>query len=155
MRISRPATHDDIDEVVRLASVMFASMGLDATDPVWRAEAARVAQERLGGDLGVFVVDHPTESRRLVASAAASILRRLPTPRNPTGLVGNVQWVATDEEFRRQSHGRSVMTALLGWLGDRGVTAVELNATADGEPLYRSLGFREPANPHLIAVLTS
>ena len=152
--VSRPATRDDIDEVVRLAALMFESMGLDATDPDWLAAARAVASERLGTDLAVFVVDHPTEQGRLVASAAGSVVRRLPTPRNPSGEVGHVQWVATDVAHRRRGHGRAVMSALLAWLADRGIRVVELNATSDGEPLYRSLGFGEPTNPHLVAVIT-
>ena len=33
------------------------------------------------------------------------------------------------------------MTALLAWYADRGVGAVDLRASPDGEPLYADLGF--------------
>jgi ribosomal protein S18 acetylase RimI-like enzyme len=147
--VSRPATRDDIDEVVRLAGVMFESMGLDATDPGWRREGAAAVGDRLGHDLNVFVVDHPTEQGRLVASGAGIILRRLPTPMGPDGRVGHIQWVAADPEFRRRGYGRAVMEALLGWYRAQQITHVELHATPEGEPLYRSLGFGESRNPHL------
>ena len=154
MRISRPATRDDIDEVVRLASVMFATMGHDVAGESWLRAARDAMESRLGETLAVFVSDHPAEDGRLVASAAVSIVQRLPTPRNPSGRVGHVQWVATDEAFRRQGRGRAVMADVLAWCRESGLAVVELNATADGEPLYRSLGFGDPANPHLIAVIT-
>ncbi|HVM10839.1 MAG TPA: GNAT family N-acetyltransferase [Acidimicrobiales bacterium] len=153
--VSRLATADDIEEVVRLAGLMFASMGLEATDPMWLEEARAVAAGRLGTDLAAFVVDDPHVPGHLVSSAACSIVRRLPTPRNPTGLVGHVQWVATDHAHRRKGHGRAVMEGVLGWCSSRGLRIVELNATPEGEPLYRSLGFGDPSNPHLVAVLTS
>jgi hypothetical protein len=38
---------------------------------------------------------------------------------------------------------RAVMVALLQWFDQRRVPVVELHATPDGEPLYRSLGFGE------------
>ena len=150
MRITRPATIDDAEEIVRLARVMFESMAATgAAAPEWQTAGVAAVRERLGDDLGVFVVDHPAGDGRLIASAAATIARRLPTPYNPGALAGYVQWVATDPAHRRQGHGRAVMEALLEWLVDRGVRAVELHATADGEPLYRSLGFAPASNPHL------
>ena len=150
MRITRPATIDDAEEIVRLARVMFESMGAaGAAREEWQAAGMAAVRGRLGADLGVFVVDHAAEPGRLVASAAATVNRRLPTPFNGTGLVGYVQWVATDDEERGKGYGRAVMEALLDWLEERGCASIELHATADGEPLYRSLGFHEASNPAL------
>ena len=150
MRITRPATIDDAEEIVRLARVMFESMGAaGASRDEWQRAGVGAVRDRLDDDLAVFVVDHPTDSGRLIASAAATLNRRLPTPFNPTGVVGYVQWVATEEDERGKGHGRAVMEALLDWLGDQGCTSVELHSTADGEPLYRSLGFHEASNPAL------
>ena len=137
---ARAATPDDIDEVVRLAGVMFTSMGLDGDDPTWTAPARDFVEARLGDDLAVFVVDRP-EGGGLCASAAGTIAPRLPGPLNPSGRCGYVQWVATDAERRGQGRGRAVMEALLDWFDAEGVAVVELHATAAGEPLYRSIGF--------------
>src|SRR5688500_15869307 len=135
-RISRPATVDDAQEAVRLGRVMFESMGIEASaDPGWQEAGVAAVRSRLGRDLAVFVVDHPDEPGRLVASGAGTVLARLPTPMNPSGLVGYVQWVATEPAFRGQGYGRAVIEALLEWYAERGVTAVELHATADGEAL--------------------
>lgn len=147
--VSRPATRDDIDEVVRLAAVMFESMGVDATAGAWREAGAAALRERLGIDLHAVVVDHPEHAGQLVASGVGTILRRMPTPMGPDGRVGHIQWVATDPGFRRRGYGRAVIEGLLDWYRAQGITHVELHATPDGEPLYRSLGFGESHNPHL------
>jgi GNAT superfamily N-acetyltransferase len=145
----RPASVADADEIVRLAGVMFTSMGMEATDASWVDEARRHIRERLGHDLAVFVVDHPTEAGRLAASAAGTILTRLPTPPNPSARAGYVQWVCTDDEQRGQGLGRSVMAALMEWFDERGVLTVELHATPMAEVLYRSLGFTDEGPPAL------
>lgn len=136
------ATSADADEVVRLAAAMFESMGLDASTPGWREAGRARFLERVGqGTLAVFVIDDPDRPGRLAASAAGSIVERLPAPLNPDGRAGYVQWVCTDPEFRSRGLGAKVMTALLDWYDASGVEVVELHATAMGESLYRRLGF--------------
>jgi GNAT superfamily N-acetyltransferase len=139
---ARPATLDDADEVLRLAAVMYSSMGQDPTDPRWRSTAKAQFTSRLGHDLGVFVVDHPDHAG-LAASAAVTITTRLSGPNNLSARVAYVQWVATDPEVRSRGYGRAVMTAVVEWCEEHDVVYVELHATAAGEPLYRDLGFSD------------
>ncbi|MGN9781077.1 hypothetical protein ACTMTF_06600 [Nonomuraea sp. ZG12] len=42
------------------------------------------------------------------------------------------------------------MTALLGWYRERGIMAVFLRASREGEPLYRSLGFSHTPDPAML-----
>lgn len=139
---AREATRDDAEEVVRLAGVMYASMGHDVTSPAWIEAARRHFTDRLGKDLMVFVVDRPGRPG-LAASGAGTIAARLPAPNNVSAEVGYVQWIATDQDARRQGFARDVMVALLDWFAARNVPVVELHATPDGEPLYRDLGFTD------------
>ena len=83
---ARPATLDDAAEVVRLAAVMYSSMGHDVSDPRWIETATSQFTSRLGDDLGVFVVDHP-DRPGLAASAAATVATRLSAPNNLAGCV--------------------------------------------------------------------
>ncbi len=140
--IARLATAGDAAEVVRLASVMFVSMGMDDPGEEWRAMAVAHFASRVGVDAVAAVVDHPTIATEIIASGAATVSTRLPTPSNPTGAYGYVQWVATDDAFRGRGCARAVMTKLLTWFDARG-GEVDLHATSMGEPLYRSLGFWE------------
>ncbi len=146
----RPATHADTPELLRLAAMMYTSMGLDAGGEAWRESATKLLAERLGGDDAVvFAVDDPAQPGRLAACGGAAVIQRLPGPSTPTGKWGYVQWVATEPAYRRRGIARAVMIAILSWLSQRGVTNVELHATPAGEPLYRSLGFNDPFSPEL------
>ncbi|MBO0693348.1 MAG: GNAT family N-acetyltransferase [Acidimicrobiaceae bacterium] len=139
---ARIATVQDASEIVRLAALLFESMGLStAWEPRWREEGERHVRDRLGGDLAVFVVDDPLQAGRLAASAAGIITHRLPTPANPAGLAGYVQWVCTDPQYRGRGHARAVMERLLNWYDERAVGTVELHSTPMAESLYRALGF--------------
>ena len=141
---ARMATPADAAEIVRLAGVMFESMGTAVEDRSWEHAGQQHVRDRLGRDLAVFVVDDPSRPGRLVASAGGTIAPRLPTQISHTGLAGYVQWVCTDEHHRGRGLGRSVLRALLAWYDGRGVWSVELHATPMAEALYRALGFDDP-----------
>jgi GNAT superfamily N-acetyltransferase len=147
---ARRATAADADELVRLGAQMFASMGLDVDANDWRARGADVVRMLDGSDaMGAFAVDDPDRPGRLCAAGVATVGQRLPSPMNPSGRQAYIQWVCTDPGHRRRGLGEVVMRALLDWCASVGVTQVELHATADGEGLYRHLGFADGPNPHL------
>ena len=148
--MARRATAADVEELVRLAVVMFNAMGLDTGAPEWQEMGRQVTGRRLGsGDMAAWVVDGD-EPGHLISAGVGMINQRLPGPRNPSGRAGYIQWVATESGHRRQGLGREVIQGLLRWFAEQGVSVVELHATADGEPLYRSLGFGTPPNPQLV-----
>ena len=133
----RPATIDDIPELVRLRALMFASMG--STGDGWQDAAARDIAERLkDGTMRVYVVDGEPG---LAACAIGVVDRRVPGPGTPNGRWGHISGVATDPAYRRRGYARLLTQALLGWFEANGVRRVELHATAAAEPLYRELGF--------------
>lgn len=141
------ATAADGPEVVRLAEIMFRPLAGDRPDEAgwarWRAASLAVTAGLPRDDLGVFVVDHPDHPGALVSCGAGVVTRRLPNPWHPQGLVGYVQWMSTEPAWRRRGLGRAVLRAVLQFFEERGVDNVELHATADGAPLYRSEGFWE------------
>jgi ribosomal protein S18 acetylase RimI-like enzyme len=146
MTTVRRAVPADAEEVMRLRTVMLTSMDPEVPDGPWRAEGVTMARELLAGDTtAAFVVEIPGG---LGSCAVGSIERRLPTPANPKGLKGYVYSVATDPSYRRRGFSRACMTTLLEWFAERGVRSIDLRASADGRPLYESLGFsvtRDPA----------
>ena len=144
----RAATLDDTPEVIRLAGLMYAAMGMDASGHAWREAAGQALATRLGRDAAVFVADSPATGRP-AAAGAGTIARRLPGPANPGARVGYIQWVSTDPRWRRHGLARRITTALLEWFAGRDVRSVELHATGNAESLYRSLGFGPGPNPGL------
>ena len=140
---ARLATPADAAELVRLRALMFDSVGVDTSDPLWRATCLAHLQANLGGaGLVGAVVDAP-EGGRLAAGGLADILIRPPAPSLPNGRSGYLSSISTDPRFQRRGYGRAVVTLLLEELGRAGVERAELRATAAGERLYRSLGFTE------------
>jgi GNAT superfamily N-acetyltransferase len=145
----RLAVVGDTAEILKLASLMYESIGIDPSRPEWRHVATDHLSERLGLDAAVFVVDHPSEAGRLVAIGAGTISRRLPSPGNPGGRIGYVQWMSTDPAWRRRGFARQIMLALLEWFRENGASSVELHAAPLGERLYQELGFDKGRSPTL------
>lgn len=137
---ARPAQVEDAPEVVRLAGLMFTSIGFEIPD--WWVQVAREEfVKRLGRDVGTYVVDRPAGG--LVASGCAVLSERLPTPRSRTNRVSYIGWVATDPDQRGRGHGTAIIEALVEWSRSQGAAMIELHATTDGEGVYRRLGFSE------------
>lgn len=145
----RRAEPSDADEVVRLVSLMYETMGVDTSTSRWRSAAMRALRDETRNDLAVLVVDDPTGMGRLAATGAAIVATRLPGPRNLDARVGYIQWVATDPSARRMGFARAITGRLLDWLFGQGVGSVELLATPAAELLYRSFGFSPGEYPAL------
>ncbi|MEV0396021.1 GNAT family N-acetyltransferase [Polymorphospora rubra] len=161
----RRAVVDDAAELVRLRGLMLRAMGIGEPGvDDWQPVALRSLRDRLAepdGSLAAFVVDQPVDPAdapagaatgavgppRLAACVVGVVERRLGTPDNPSGEIGYVFNVSTDPGYRRRGYSRALMAALLGWYRERGIVVVDLVATADGEPLYRSVGFEASALP--------
>jgi GNAT superfamily N-acetyltransferase len=145
----RRAVPDDTAELVRLRQVMFDALTeTHVTEGGWEPFATEVLRAGLAdGTVVAFVVDGPDGG--LVAAGVGTVAQRLPGPANHSGRFGFVQSMATDPDWRRRGLGRLVFASLLDWFRAEGITAVDLHASADGEALYRSFGFREGPNVEL------
>ncbi|MGD3111260.1 GNAT family N-acetyltransferase [Streptomyces sp. YGL11-2] len=149
MIMPRAARPEDAAELVRLRRLMFHAMNGRDEPGSWEADAEAMARRQLAGPdapLGAFVVDGDgggAGAPHLAACAVGRIEERLPAPGHPSGRFGFVFNVCTDPRYRGRGHARATTEALLAWFADRGVSRVDLHATHDAEPLYRSLGFTE------------
>ncbi|MDA0634225.1 GNAT family N-acetyltransferase [Nonomuraea sp. MCN248] len=146
---ARRATAADAAELVRLREVLLASMsGSAPPDDGWRETAEERLRARLDEPeprLLAFVVDAPGGG--LAACATGTVEERLGGPGNRKGMVGYVFNVATHPEHRRRGYSRACVTALVEWYREHGVATVDLRTSAEGEPLYSSLGFVRTPDP--------
>ena len=145
----RQATSADAAELVRLRAVMLRTFATGTWNDDW-CEPARVTLTRRLAEaeptMAAFVADRP-DGTGLAAGVLGTIEQRLGGPGNPDGRAGYVFSVVTEAEHRRQGYSRACMTALINWFRERGVGVVDLRASVEGEPLYRSLGFERTKDP--------
>ncbi|MET9518986.1 GNAT family N-acetyltransferase [Streptomyces sp. NPDC002994] len=152
MRSVRRAHAADAAEVLRLRQVMIDSVFAVDTSTDWHAESLPTVRKKLAdqdGNFAAFVVDHPDRPGALAALAVGTVEYRIGRSGNPHGAIGYVFSVATDPDQRRRGHARACMDALLDWFRERGVGSVDLNASAEAEPLYASLGFVRKPDPSM------
>jgi ribosomal protein S18 acetylase RimI-like enzyme len=144
----RRAGPADAEELTRLRALMFEDMGRDMSryDATWwQRNADHFAVRLLDREqFAAFVVDGG--AAKLAASSVGWLNQHLIGAANPSGKTGYVANVATDPAHRRRGYARATMVALLAWLRHTGTAVVDLHATPDAEPLYRSLGFTEPTD---------
>lgn len=146
---ARRAGPEDVPALVRLRGVMVEALGEPSgPDDPWRAAAAAWFADQLQRPerFAAFVVDVPEEG--VVAVAAGLCESRAPGPGSLSGMRGRVFNVATDPGWRRRGAARACLGALLVWFQEgTAAEVVELSATAEGDGLYRSLGFARTDRP--------
>ncbi|TET49177.1 MAG: GNAT family N-acetyltransferase [Anaerolineales bacterium] len=138
----RPATPDDIDDLVRLRRMMFESMGVEdpaALDAGDKAAATYFGQAIPAGEFHGWLAVTP--AGEAVAASGVVIAQHPPGPSNLSGRIGYIMNVVTAPQYRRRGMGRQVMGAALAWLEGQGITRSELHATDVGQPLYEEFGF--------------
>ncbi|MFE6160996.1 GNAT family N-acetyltransferase [Streptomyces sp. NPDC056486] len=160
MSVVRRATPDDAEELIRLRQVMIdsvfgtgsASASAHGSDTGWQVESLAVVRDKLAdakGDFAAFVIDRTDHPGKLAALVVGTLEYRIGRAGNPRGIIGHVFSVATDPDQRRRGHARACMEVLLDWFRERGAGSVDLNASADAEPLYASLGFVRKPDPSM------
>ncbi|MFI6654454.1 GNAT family N-acetyltransferase [Streptomyces sp. NPDC050523] len=166
----RQATQYDLVELLRLRTLLFDDLGGEFFNPVtddgsWLDALATVLKEQLTAeDVRILVVDGDGDGDGdgdrargrygcgdggLAACGIGTIEQRLPGPHLRNGRIGHVIGVITDPAHRHRGHSRAIMRGLLDWFREREVARVDLYASAEGEPLYRDLGFTDLPDPAL------
>lgn len=150
--VIRRAAPADAAALVELRAAMFADMGEDpgGPDAPWRQGAAAWFRRELSrrDEVAAFVADDADAG--VVASALGLLEHPAPSPSYPAGVRGHVSQVSTLPGHRRRGYARGCLVALLGWFDhDTAAGRLDLHATGEGEPLYRSLGFAPSPYPSL------
>ncbi len=76
-----------------------------------------------------------------VGCATICFITVMPTADHPSGKRAHIMNVYTNADYRRRGIARQMVSMLLDEARKRGVSYVSLDATEQGKPLYRTLGF--------------
>jgi GNAT superfamily N-acetyltransferase len=143
--VVRRASVEDAWELTRLRRVMLKNFQ-DIHDDLWEYACKDAFEQALAdpdGMIQAFVVDAGDFPGKLAACSVGLIEQRLPSPDNHSGLIGYIQSVSTDPDYRRRGYARAAVEATLEWLDSCGVPKTELTASSMGDDLYRELGFSD------------
>ena len=143
--VVRRASVEDAWELTRLRRVMLKNFQ-DIHDDLWEYACKDAFEQALAdpdGMIQAFVVDAGDFPGKLAACSVGLIEQRLPSPDNHSGLIGYIQSVSTDPDYRRRGYARTAVEATLEWLDSCGVPKTELTASSMGDDLYRELGFSD------------
>ena len=142
----RPATLADADVLVRHRVGMFTDMGV-AMDAAALETAFRAWLTEMlpAGIYRAWLVEAP--DGHVVGGGGITVLPWPPGPRYFGGRLAFVYNVYTDPPHRRRGLARLVMDAIHTFCREAGITSLALNASGDGQPLYKSLGYVESPSP--------
>ena len=89
--------------------------------------------------------DHTTvlvmDGNRVIGCATICYIYIMPTFSHPTGKRAHLMNVHTMKEWQRQGIAKKMVSMLIDEAWKRGVTEISLDATEEGRPLYKKLGF--------------
>lgn len=145
------ATVADIPALVRMRlGYLTADYGTLSKDQVrdLEFEVPAYLTYHLGKTLHAFVA-RDEDTNDIVACAWLLLVEKPPSPRFPHGHTGVLFNVYTDPGHRRRGLARLVMERLIADARARALDVIELHATEDGYPLYRSLGFEDDRYTHV------
>ena len=137
----RPATPDDIPELLRHRRGMYEDMGYNAPGPLSMMVstckpylASALANGTLHGWLAC--------AREKVVGGGVVLVSPWPShPYDGQCRRATILNMYTDPPFRRQGIARRLMQTMIDWCRQEGFVHVTLHASDKGRPLYDSLGF--------------
>ena len=81
------------------------------------------------------------DKEQFVGAGGISFYQVMPTFHNPSGEKAYIMNMYTRPEYRRKGIAYKTLDLLVKEAKDRGITAISLEATAMGRPLYEKYGF--------------
>ena len=138
----KPASPADIDLltatrilVLRAANRLTADVDMKAVEQQSRAYYERALSD--GSHTAYLVYD----GGKVIGTGGVSFFQVMPTYHNPTGEKAYIMNMYTDSAYRRRGIASQVLDLLVAETKKRGITAISLEATDMGRPLYEKYGF--------------
>lgn len=140
--IYKRASTDDLELLTETRiEVLLAANGLpEGTDmDEVREQTRRYYQKALPG--GTHIAYLVLDGDRLAGTGGVSFFQVMPTYHNPSGEKAYLMNIYTRPAYRRKGVAYKTLDLLVREAERRGVTAISLEATAMGRPLYERYGF--------------
>ena len=136
------ATLDDLELLVRTRiQVLLAANQLPENTDMTRVEAASRDYYRRALADGSHAAWLVFDRESWIGAGGVSFYQVMPTYHNPTGRKAYLMNISTHPDYRRQGIARHMVDLLVDEARSRNITAISLDATAMGMPLYESRGF--------------
>ena len=148
--IIRPATADDIPEILQQRQRMYEDMGHGEAEAlarmVFTTRQYLLESIPAGSFRGWFAIIE----NKIVAGGAVILIPWPSHTYDGECRRANILNVYTYPEFRRKGIARQLMKFMIEWCRDQGLAMVYLHASKDGRALYPSLlrSFSQPAYPY-------
>lgn len=81
------------------------------------------------------------DEKRFIGTGGVSFFQVMPTYHNPSGNKAYIMNMYTAPEYRRKGIAYKTLNMLIRDIKDKGITAISLEATDLGRPLYEKYGF--------------
>lgn len=81
------------------------------------------------------------DENHFVGTGGVSFFQVMPTYHNPSGNKAYIMNMYTSPEYRRKGIAYKTLDILIRDIKNKGITAISLEATAMGRPLYEKYGF--------------
>ena len=138
----KKATIEDIDILTetRVEVLRAANQLSDQTDMSEVREQSYHYYKRALRD-GTHIAYLVFDEERFVGAGGVSFYQVMPTYHNPSGNKAYIMNMYTAPEYRRRGIAYHTLDLLVRDVRDRGITAISLEATDMGRPLYEKYGF--------------
>jgi len=141
----RPATLDDIPEIIRQRRRMYEDMHYTDTSALDTMSKLTADYLRSAIPDGSFQAWLACDDHRLIAGGAVLITRWPAHAYDLECRRATILNVYTDPGYRRRGIARQLMQTMIAWCKQQGFARITLHASDNGRHLYESLGF-EPSN---------
>ena len=138
----RPASAAEAETIVKHRRAMFFDMGYHEIGWLDEMAAAFLPWLRRKMEAGEYLAWFAVADGTVVAGAGLWLMDWPPHMVQGGSQRGNILNVYTEQAYRRRGLARRLMDVTLKWCRENGVLVVILHASAEGRPLYDSLGFK-------------
>ncbi len=140
--VYKKATIEDIEvltetriEVLRAANKLSADTNMDEV----RKQSYDYYEKALSD--GTHIAYLIFDENQIVGTGGVSLFRVMPTYHNPSGKKAYIMNMYTKPMYRRRGIAYKTLDKLIKDVKSKGITAISLEATDMGRPLYEKYGF--------------